>query len=123
MLTENTPRTEGCSYLTVKRPQAVLLLLRARGATDHSLAMPASCQRQESFTKGRQGVGAALFDRVEAWAQLHGCRRLKVETQNTNARACRFCERQGCRQRAIHRAAGPELSHEIPLLWYKDLPR
>jgi GNAT superfamily N-acetyltransferase len=70
----------------------------------------------------RQGVGSALFERVEAWAQLHGCRQLKIETQNTNVRACRFYERQGCQLRAIHRAAYPELPEEIQLLWYKDLP-
>ncbi len=70
----------------------------------------------------RQGAGSALFQRVEAWAQLHGCRQIKVETQNTNVRACRFYERQGCRLRAIHRAAYPELPEEIQLLWYKDLP-
>lgn len=70
-----------------------------------------------------QGVGSALFEKVEAWAQVHGCRQLKVETQNTNARACRFYERQGCQLRAIHRAAYPELPDEIQLLWYKDLPR
>jgi ribosomal protein S18 acetylase RimI-like enzyme len=71
----------------------------------------------------RQGVGSALFERVEALAQLHGCQQLKVETQNTNVRACRFYERQGCQLRAIHRAAYPELPQEIQLLWYKDLPR
>ena len=71
----------------------------------------------------RRGVGAALFERVEAWAQLHGCRQLKIETQNTNVRACRFYERQGCQLREIHRAAYPELPEEIQLLWYKDLPR
>ena len=70
----------------------------------------------------RQGVGSALFERVETWAQLHACRQLKVETQNSNVRACRFCERQGCRLRAIHRAAYPEVPDEIQLLWYKDLP-
>ena len=70
-----------------------------------------------------QGVGSALFERVEAWAQLHGCRQLKVETQNINVRACRFYERQGCQLRAIRRAAYPELPEEIQLLWYKDLPR
>ena len=70
----------------------------------------------------RQGVGSALFERVEAWAQLHGCRQLKIETQNTNVRACRFYERQGCQLRAIHRAAYPELPEEIQLFWYKDLP-
>jgi GNAT superfamily N-acetyltransferase len=35
-----------------------------------------------------KGVGSALFQRVEAWAQTHGCRQLKVETQNINVRAC-----------------------------------
>ena len=69
----------------------------------------------------RQGVGAALFQKVEAWARLHGCRQLKIETQNVNVQACRFYERQGCRLRAIHRAAYPELPEEIQLLWYKDL--
>ena len=71
----------------------------------------------------RQGVGSALFQRAEAWAQLHGCRQLKIETQNINTRACRFYERQGCRLETIHRAAYPGLPEEIQLLWYKDLPR
>jgi len=70
----------------------------------------------------RQGVGSALFEKVEAWAQRHGCRQLKIETQNTNVWACRFYERQGCRLQAIHRAAYPELPEEIQLLWYKDVP-
>ena len=71
----------------------------------------------------RQGVGSALFQRVEGWAQLHSCRQLKIETQNTNVRACRFYERQGCQLRAIDRTAYPDLPEEIQLLWYKDLPR
>jgi len=70
-----------------------------------------------------QGVGGALFQRVETWAQLHGCRQLKIETQNTNVPACRFYERQGCQLRAIHRGAYPDFPEEIQLLWYKDLPR
>jgi ribosomal protein S18 acetylase RimI-like enzyme len=71
----------------------------------------------------RQGVGAALFQRAERWAQRRGCRQIKIETQNTNVRACRFYERQGCELRAINRAAYPEHSEEIQLLWYKDLQR
>ena len=71
----------------------------------------------------RKGVGSALFEMVEAWARLHGCRQLKTETQNINVRACRFYERQGCQLRAIDRAAYPELPDEIQLLWYKDLPQ
>ena len=70
----------------------------------------------------RQGVGSALFQRVEAWAQLHGCRQLKIETQNTNVRACLFYERLGCHLQAVDRAAYPALPQEIQLLWYKDLP-
>jgi GNAT superfamily N-acetyltransferase len=71
----------------------------------------------------RQGVGSALLKRVEGWAQLHGCRQLTIETQNTNVRACRFYEQRGYELRAINRAAYPELPEEIQLLWYKDLPR
>ena len=70
----------------------------------------------------RQGVGSALFHRVEAWARLHSCRQVKIETQNTNVRACRFYEQQGCRLQAIYRAAYPQFPEEIQLLWYKDLP-
>ena len=70
----------------------------------------------------RQAVGSALFRRAAGWAQLRGCRELKIETQNTNVQACRFYERQGCQLRAIHRAAYPGLPEEIQLLWYKDLP-
>lgn len=71
----------------------------------------------------RQGVGSALFERVEVWSKLHGCRQLKIETQNTNVPACRFYERQGCQLRAIHRGVYPDLPEEIQLLWYKDLLR
>jgi GNAT superfamily N-acetyltransferase len=67
------------------------------------------------------GIGSALFERVEAWAQAQGCRQLKVETQNINVRACEFYARRGCELRAVHRAAYPDLPEEIQLLWYKDL--
>jgi GNAT superfamily N-acetyltransferase len=70
----------------------------------------------------RQGIGSALFQKVETWAQRHGCWQLRIETQNTNVRACRFYERHGCRLHACHRAAYPELPDEIQLLWHKDLP-
>jgi GNAT superfamily N-acetyltransferase len=70
-----------------------------------------------------QGVGAALFDRVESWARSRGCRQLKVETQNTNVSACRFYERQGCELRSANRGVYPELPEEIQLLWFKDLVR
>jgi GNAT superfamily N-acetyltransferase len=68
-----------------------------------------------------KGIGSALFERVEAWSQAHGCRQLKVETQNINVRACGFYARHGCKLRAVHHAAYPELPEEIQLLWYKEL--
>lgn len=68
-----------------------------------------------------QGVGSTLFQRVEAWAQMRGCRQLKIETQNINVPACRFYERQGCQLQAVNRAAYPALPTEIQLIWYKDL--
>jgi GNAT superfamily N-acetyltransferase len=70
----------------------------------------------------RQGIGAALFKKVEAWAQSKGCRQIRIETQNTNVQACRFYERRGCQLLAITRAAYPELPEEIQLLWQKDVP-
>ena len=72
--------------------------------------------------RGR-GIGSALFQRVEARAQLHGCRQIEIETQNTNVRACRFYEQQGCRLQAIHRGAYLQFRDEIQLLWYKDVPQ
>jgi len=68
-----------------------------------------------------QGVGSALFQAVEAWATAKGCSRLKVETQNINASACRFYARQRCVVEAAHRGAYPNLPDEIQLLWCKDL--
>jgi GNAT superfamily N-acetyltransferase len=71
----------------------------------------------------RQGVGRALFEQVEAWAQRQGCRQLEIETQNTNVPACRFYEQRGCQLRAVHRAVYLGLPEEIQLLWYRDLAR
>jgi GNAT superfamily N-acetyltransferase len=36
-----------------------------------------------------QGLGSGLLRAAEAWAISKGCLELKVETQNTNVRACR----------------------------------
>jgi GNAT superfamily N-acetyltransferase len=68
-----------------------------------------------------KGIGSALFEGVEAWAQTQCCRELKVETQNVNVHACDFYARHGCQLRAVHHAAYPELPKEIQVLWYKDL--
>ena len=70
--------------------------------------------------RGR-GIGSALFERVEAWALMKGCRQLKVETQNTHVGACRFYQRRGCELRVVNRGAYAALPEEVQLLWYKDL--
>ena len=70
--------------------------------------------------RGR-GIGRMLFDRATDWARGHGCRRLKIETQNINVPACKFYARQGCELEAIDRCAyGPELD-EVQLVWFLDL--
>ena len=70
-----------------------------------------------------QGIGIALFERAAAWAREHGCRELKIETQNVNVRACRFYAVRGCRLGAIvqRHYQEPEIAHEAMLLWYLDL--
>ena len=68
-----------------------------------------------------QGIGSALFGAAVTWATEHGCRQLKVETQNINTAACRFYTRQGCVLVAANRGAYVELPDEIQLLWYKTL--
>ncbi len=72
----------------------------------------------------RQGIGAQLFQHAAGRAREHGCRQLKVETQNVNVPACRFYASQGCELGAIHRfgyAGHPKVGHEVMLLWYLDL--
>lgn len=72
----------------------------------------------------RQGVGTTLFDRVVEAARLHGCPRLKIETQSINVPACRFYASQGCTLGGLDVHAygsDPACAHETMLLWYLDL--
>jgi ribosomal protein S18 acetylase RimI-like enzyme len=69
------------------------------------------------------GVGSALLAAGESWARARGATVLKVETQNTNAPACRFYASHGFVLGSVRRGAYPELPNEIQLLWYKDLAR
>jgi GNAT superfamily N-acetyltransferase len=68
------------------------------------------------------GVGRALFEAAEFWAISHGCRELKVETQNVNVPACRFYAALGCQLRAVQDDAYPRCPGEAQFLWYKALP-
>ena len=69
----------------------------------------------------RRGVGQLLFNAAETWALAHGCRELKVETQNVNVAACRFYAAQGCQLRVIRPNAYADCPGEAQLLWYKSL--
>ncbi len=69
-------------------------------------------------SRGR-GVGRQLFESALAWARERNCRRVEIETQNTNVAACKFYARQGCELIAINRNAYPWLSHETQLIWQK----
>ena len=71
-------------------------------------------------SRGR-GVGRALLGAAEAWAQAHDARWLEVETQNINAPACRFYERNGFVLQSANPFAYPSLPMETQLVWYKHL--
>lgn len=71
-----------------------------------------------------RGTGIALFRQAAEWSRRHGCRQMKIETQNINVPACRFYQKMGARLGEIHRfgyAGIPETAHEIMLCWYLDL--
>jgi ribosomal protein S18 acetylase RimI-like enzyme len=70
--------------------------------------------------RGR-GVGKKLFEKTVNWARDRKCRLFKVETQNINAPACRFYERQGCHLGGFNLHAYPETMNEIALYWYRKI--
>ena len=67
-------------------------------------------------------MGRALFERAVQWAMRHGCRDLKVETQNINVAACRFYAARGCRLREVNADAYPGLPGEVQFIWRRQLP-
>ncbi|MDP4199986.1 MAG: GNAT family N-acetyltransferase [Bacteroidota bacterium] len=69
----------------------------------------------------RRGVGSTLFVEALNWSLTHGCREIKVETQDINVAACNFYQRMGCRLRSVHPGAYPTLPDEIQFLWYREL--
>jgi len=68
-----------------------------------------------------KGIGGRLIESSIAWAQRHGCRQIKAETQNINVPACRLYARHGFKLNCINRHAYPELPDEIQLIWRKEL--
>jgi ribosomal protein S18 acetylase RimI-like enzyme len=66
------------------------------------------------------GIGAALFTRACQWAAEAGCHEIQAETQDTNAPACRFYRRQGCRIALIDERGYEPASSEAKLIWGRD---
>jgi len=100
--------TDGVSMLEERRDLAVIWDLRVA---------PAFRQR---------GLGTRLFSHAEKWARGKGCRLLKVETQNTNAPACRFYAAMGCHLEGMnfHAYDGVEkVKGDVQFLWYKEIRR
>lgn len=69
----------------------------------------------------RKGVGRAVFQAAADWARAHGCRYLKIETQNVNVAACRFYAAMGARLSGLDRFAYAGQPDEIELDWLLDL--
>lgn len=69
-----------------------------------------------------QGLGKWLIDKTKEWAEERNCKYLKIETQNTNAKACKFYSAMGAKLDGIRKNAYTgEESQEIQFLWYIDL--
>lgn len=66
----------------------------------------------------RKGIGKVLLDEAKAFAHTRGCKYLKIETQNTNIRANRFYESQGCVLGGINRYAYEDFPQQVQMLWF-----
>ncbi len=63
-----------------------------------------------------------LFHRAEACARPRGYKQLKIETQNVNIAACRFCARLGASLGRVHLYAyHTDGLDEVELTWYKEI--
>jgi ribosomal protein S18 acetylase RimI-like enzyme len=74
--------------------------------------------------KRGQGIGKTLFQYALNWSANHGCRQMKIETQNNNVPASRFYQYLGCNLGVIHRFAyanDPKLTHEVMLNWFINI--
>lgn len=72
----------------------------------------------------RKGVGTRLFKAAADWANSRGCRYLKIDTQNTNVKACRFYASQGCLLGEVNffkYTASKFYRDDIMFCWYLDL--
>ena len=68
-----------------------------------------------------KGVGSKLLEKRESWAKIKKCRRMKIETQNINVKACKFYKNHGYFLGGYHQFEYSCCPDEIMFLWYKDL--
>ena len=108
----NQGRYVGGALVAWKTPQAFSLEARDDLAAVWDIRVHPDAQRV--------GVGRLLFSHAATWARAKGCKRLTVETQNINVRACKFYAAQGCELRAIHPDFYPDCPGEHQFRWYLD---
>lgn len=68
-----------------------------------------------------RGIGGTLFRQAVSFATMTPCKRMKIQTQNTNVTACRFYARQGCRLESIDPLPEDPSEFEVDLIFYLDL--
>lgn len=68
-----------------------------------------------------RSVGSKLFDAACHWAMNRGCRAVKIETQNTNIRACHFYRKNGCSLRDYTHGVYPKYPEEVQMIWVRGL--
>ena len=66
------------------------------------------------------GIGKSLFNSAVARAKEKDCSQLKIETQNTNVKACKFYAKQGCDLGLVNRFAYED-NPDVMLCWYYNL--
>ena len=65
----------------------------------------------------RLGIGSLLFEYIKDWAKKNDCKRIKIESQNNNVRACKFYAAQGATIGSINRFAYADLPEETQIIW------
>ena len=100
-LAYNTP---GCHMLNQREDMVVIFDIRVHLDYQH------------------QRIGTSLMQAAEQWAKQKQAVLMKVETQNTNVKACHFYASQGYHLGEINRYAYTiPLAEEVMLIWYKPL--
>ena len=73
----------------------------------------------------RKGIGTALLDEIESFANQKNCKRLWLITTNDNVDALRFYQKRGYEIRAVHRNSIEEsrkIKPQIPLIGNYGIP-